>query len=462
MKSDTLAESLLHEIWKDHTRFLTGHPLLSDGSPVAIIHQGDYNDHRGGPDFMNSEIALDGMRIKGDIELHKTVSDWDEHGHSDDKNYSQVILHVVLDADIEEMQHTSPKVPVLILRNNLAFDQRPFWQELFEKRFARSPELPCFPHNISIPMKFKTKVISQMGEARLDERIARIMNGNENPISDEFILNKVYEFVFDALGYSENRAPFVELSQLLPRSLLQKIRAKENANELHAIFEALYFGTSGLLLKPQKEFDEDVNEYLLDLSAKWEALKVDYNISVYLAENDWAFFRVRPLNTPYRRIALAAVLARKYFSRIDYSIQEDFNYEIGDSPFWEKHTSFKQSLDVPHALLGDERKRAIVLNVILPAKIAIETEHAKRKGEMQEKIQATIKPLRKEWAEYPSRSSAQYINVIEQELLESENIRHTVGEQGALYLYRNFCTAKRCSECPVGERLMAKGWKPLR
>jgi len=259
MKSDTLAESLLHEIWKDHSRFLIPKPLLSDGTPITIIHGGDYNDHRGGPDFPNAEIALDGMIIKGDIELHRNLNDWNHHGHSDDKNYSQVILHVVLDADAEELQQAQQRVPVLILRDNLAFDQRTFWQELFEKKFARAPELPCFPHNLSIPMKLKSKVIRQMGEARLDERIARITNGIDN-ISDESILHRVYELVLDALGYSENRTPFVELARALSRPLLQKIREKENTNDLHAIFEALYFGTAGLLLKPQEEFTLDVND----------------------------------------------------------------------------------------------------------------------------------------------------------------------------------------------------------
>jgi hypothetical protein len=461
MKPETMKESLLHEIWKDHSRFLVPQPLISDGSPVTIIHAGNYNDHRGGPDFPDAEIALEGIRIKGDIELHRNLSDWNHHGHSGDKNYSRVILHIVLDADAEELYQAQPKVPVLILRDNLAFDQRTFWQELFEKKFARVPELPCFPHNISIPMKLKSKVIRQMGESRLDERVARITNGVDTR-TDESILGRVYELVFDALGYSENRTPFIELARTLPRSLLQKIRGQENANDLHAIFEALYFGTAGLLLKPHQEFSLDVNDYLLDLSAKWEALKVDYDISEQLAEHDWAFFRVRPLNTPYRRIALAAVLAKKYFSRGDFSLQDEIEYELANSPFWEKHTSFKQSLDEPHALLGDERKRAIILNVILPARIAMETEHAKRKAFPQEKIQSAIKPLRKEWAQYPSRASAQYLHVIGQELLESEHLSSTLGEQGALYLFRNYCTANRCAECPVGERLIEKGWKPLR
>jgi len=462
MKSETLAESLLHEIWKDHSRFLIERPLLSDGSPIVIINRGEFNDHRGGPDFLNAEIAIDGMRIKGDIELHKTVSDWDDHGHSEDKRYSQVILHVVLDADMEELSQATPKVPVLILRDNLAFDQRTFWQELFEKKFSRAPELPCFPHNLSVSMKFKSKVILQMGEARLDERVLRIIGETPGPITDEILLDRVYELVLDALGYSENRTPFVELSRLLPRSLLQNIRGRENPEDLHSIFEALYLGISGLLTPPKQEFGAEVNDYILDIASKWEALKIDYKISDRLAENDWAFFRIRPLNSPFRRIALAAVLARKYFSRMDYSVQEDFEYDLGDSSFWEKHTSFKQSLAEPHALLGDERLHAIMLNVILPSRIAVEAEHARSKGQIQEKIQAIVKPLRQEWAEYPSRTSAQYLDVIEQELLESEHIRSTIGEQGALYLFRNFCTANRCMDCPVGGKLFEKGWKPLR
>jgi hypothetical protein len=461
MKSEIVAEALLHEIWKDHSKFLLAQPLLSDGTPIMIINPGDLNDRRGGPDFPNAEIAIDGLRITGDIELHKNLNDWSRHGHTADKKYSQVILHIVLDADIDELQQAEPKVPVLILRDNLVFDQRSFWQELFERKFARVPELPCFPHNLSVPMKLKSKVLSQMGEARLDERIARITGGMES-IHNEIVLDRVYELVFDALGYSENRAPFVELAKSLPRALLQKIRVKEHPNDFHTIFEALYFGTAGLLRKPQQEFNANVNEYLLDLSAKWEALKIDYDIVEVLAEHDWAFFRIRPLNTPYRRIALAAVLARKYFSQEHYSLQDQISYELGDSPFWEKHTSFKQFLDEPHALLGDERKRAIVLNVILPARIAIEIEQAKRKGVVLEKIQQIMKPLRKEWSEYPSRSSAQYLNIIEQELIESERIASTLDEQGALYLFRNYCTQRRCNECPIGGRLMENGWKPLR
>jgi hypothetical protein len=457
MKRDSLAESLMHEIWKDHSTFLIMHPLLSDGSPVIIIHAGDYNDHRGGPDFLNAEIALDGVRIKGDIELHKSLEDWEHHGHSGDANYSQVILHVVLDSDQEEFHGAIPKVPLLILRDNLAFDQRVFWKELFEKQYARSPELPCFPHNLSTPMKFKKKMLDRMGEARLDERISRVSVENG---SEEALHNKVYELTFDALGYSENRKPFITLSRFVSRTLLQKIRDQESEDELLSIYEALYFGTAGLIHKPSDEYDNDVNEYLLDISAKWEALKIDYSISEKLAEYDWAFFRIRPLNTPYRRIALASVLATKYFSRPDYSVREEMDYKLGDSSFWERHTSFKSHLSEPHALLGEERMRAITLNVVLPARMVNEKGNLQRKGLDDQKVLTALRPLRKQWADFPSRASAAYLGVIEQELLEGEHISTTIAEQGALFLHRNYCTALRCSECPVGIKLSEKDWKP--
>ncbi|MEI8135276.1 MAG: DUF2851 family protein [bacterium] len=461
MRTENIAESILHELWQEHSKYLIAQPLLSDGTPFTIINSGTYNDRSAGPDFTEAEIAVDGLRILGDIELHRSLKDWDHHGHTGDPNYSQVILHVVLDADLEELEQADPKIPVCVLRDNFSFDQRTFWRELIERKYARSPELPCFPHNLSVPLKLKYKLIEQMAQSRLDERVGRIVSAEEI-FSDELLLERVYELVCDALGYSENRVPMVKLSQALPRSLLQQIRRNEPSNDLLKYFEALFFGTAGLLVKPSAEYNDDVNEYVIDLAARWEALKIDYQITEILSEYDWAFFRVRPLNTPYRRIAAAALLAFRFFSRQDFDISEELDLEIGGLPFWEMHTSFKHALDAPHLLVGSERLNAIVVNVTLPARIAQIESQAMRNSLDLNKIKSVSKELRKEWSEFPSRSSAQYLRVIEQELLEGESASTTEQEQGALFLHRNYCTALRCSECPVGNRLILHGWKPLR
>lgn len=436
----TLPESLLQLLWKEHPHYLTAEPKLNDGTPITIISAGEHNEHRGGPDFLGGKIALDGVILFGDIEIHRNHDDWQKHDHAGDANYSQVILHVVHEFD-EDAEIKPPNIPTLVLKENLDFRQRQFWQELFEKHYARSPELPCFPHNLSVPMKLKRKVIAKMSAARLDELVARY-----DATSKEKLLSTVYERVLDALGYSENRDPMKALASILPRELLIEIREQENKDSLESIFEALFFGASGLLMKPSAEFTDDVNEYLLDLGARWNALQVSYPIAATLAESDWAFFRIRPLNTPYRRIALAAALAAKYFSRTDFSIYKEIDYEIGNT-FWMMRTSFKSTLDAPHSLLGTERRRAIHLNVIMPARIAASLSDKKR----------TVNDLRNEWLSLHSDASAKYINVIEQELLEGEKINTVAGEQGALMLHRNFCLNRRCNECPVGERLIEKG-----
>jgi hypothetical protein len=433
---DSLSELLLQSIWKDHARFLVSKPKLSDQSPITILSAGTHNTMRGGPDFLSAEIVLDGLKIKGDIELHKEAGHWGDHSHDEDKRYSSVILHVVLDNDAEER---SPNIPTLILRDNLNFLHKELWSALFEKRYARAPELYCFPHNLSVPMKFKRTVLAKMGDARLDELVARYKTG-----SQEELLDKVYERVLDALGYSENREPFKALAEILPRKLLQEIRKKESKANLPSIYEALFFGASGLLSWQSAEFTSEVNEYLLDLNAHWNALQITYPLVQTLSESDWAFFRIRPANSPYRRVALAAALAEKYFSHSGFSVNEEIHYDIGNE-FWMKRTSFRSELAEYQSLLGEERKLAIRLNVILPARIA-STRDERRAKELCE-----------EWKALGSRSSAKYAEVIEQELLESDSIRTTGDEQGALFLYRNYCTQRRCSECPIGERLMKKG-----
>src|SRR5579883_1380221 len=128
--TDSIRESLLQQMWREPKRYLVSMPRLTDGTVIEILHPGEFNDHRGGPDFLGGEIVVDGLRIKGDIELHRSTSDWNAHGHTDDPKYFQVVLHVVMDHD----EAFEPRMPTLILRDNLSFDERSFWQELFERR----------------------------------------------------------------------------------------------------------------------------------------------------------------------------------------------------------------------------------------------------------------------------------------------------------------------------------------
>lgn len=449
-----IPESFLREIWKDHEHFLVAPVLLADGSSIGVLDCGVENNHRGGPDFLAARIAMDGIQLTGDVELHITPDGWHAHEHDGDARYSNVILHVVLE-DSEE--HGGPPVPKLILRDNLVFNRADLWDALFRKLYDRSPELPCFPHNILVPMRFKRKVLEQFGNARLEELIDRVTLPDTEITSEAQMLERVYQLTMDALGYSQNREPFRELSALLPILRLRFVRNSFSENT-SVTFEALFFGVAGLLPKPSLAFDAATNEYLLELNARWNAIQQSLRFPEVLAEHEWAFFRIRPANSPHRRLALAAALAEKYFSREDWDFRTAFfengpMVNVGDRPYWESHTSFASGLPSGQSLLGEERASAIWLNVILPARIAkLRTEPERAQHRQQERA------LIEAWGSARTQASAKYLSVIEQELLEGESVSTVRSEQGALLLQRNFCQKLRCSECPIGHRLIEKGW----
>jgi len=65
---------------------------------LQILSPGEFNVHEG-PDFLESAILLEGNIIVGDIEIHKSASDWINHNHSRNLAYNNVCLHIVLNND---------------------------------------------------------------------------------------------------------------------------------------------------------------------------------------------------------------------------------------------------------------------------------------------------------------------------------------------------------------------------
>jgi hypothetical protein len=127
--------------------------------------------------------------------------------------------------------------------------------------------------------------------------------------------------------------------------------------------------------------------------------------------------------------------------------------------FWEQRTSFGVKLEAPAALMGEERREAIVLNVLLPARMARLKSAERIHGLVIDRAKLEDQ-LRTEWGGRRTRTSARYSKTIQQELLEGERVNTVRSEQGALMLTRNFCERSRCSECPIGRQLIERGWRP--
>ena len=94
-----MTERLLQYIWQ-FQYYNASNLITVDGDIVQINYQGIFNTNQG-PDFLEGKIKVNDTTWAGNIELHIKSSDWNLHKHSDDKNYNNIILHVVWENDIE-------------------------------------------------------------------------------------------------------------------------------------------------------------------------------------------------------------------------------------------------------------------------------------------------------------------------------------------------------------------------
>lgn len=74
--------------------------ILTDGRVVQVLSPGRLNPHEG-PDYLEMALLIDGKVYIGDAEFHKKSSLWLSHNHTENLNYQSVILHIVLENDIE-------------------------------------------------------------------------------------------------------------------------------------------------------------------------------------------------------------------------------------------------------------------------------------------------------------------------------------------------------------------------
>ncbi len=109
-----MTERLLQYIWQ--LQYFNKHEMLTfEGERLSILHPGTLNQNQG-PDFLDSKIEVGNTIWAGNIELHILSSDWNNHKHSDDKNYRNVILHVVWQDDAQ----LHLPFPVLELQNKVS------------------------------------------------------------------------------------------------------------------------------------------------------------------------------------------------------------------------------------------------------------------------------------------------------------------------------------------------------
>lgn len=245
-----------------------------------------------------------------------------------------------------------------------------------------------------------------------------------------------YLLYFRTLGDRQNQQAYLSLARRVPYKTVLRERLAP-----HAV-EALLFGASGLLeLYPH-------DDYTLDLRRNFEYLSAKYDIEP-MEPSDWVLSEIRPANHPALRLAQAAeffaqdefVMERAMACRTEGDIRRLFCIEASD--YWRTHHTPGIAGDDRPKRLGAFKANIIGINLVSVLQFAYGSytgSEALRDSALSllEKLPAEDNRYMRGW---------QGAGVV---------IRNAFESQALLQLATEYCAAKRCTECPVGRRILDK------
>jgi hypothetical protein len=465
-----ISEAVLAAIWNEQS-YLRGPMWCCDGEPVAVVYRGRWTAGSG-PDFESAILSLGegGSRlITGSVEMHLQCGDWWAHGHDRDPRYNSVALHVVLRPNGARpvTRADGVSVPTLVLADYITLPT----SELLERvtplvgGVGTLSEEPCWKRTENWPTNRLLEPIEAAGDARLRSKATALeadLHVLDSP-DDVF-----YEGLMDALGYSANREPMRALASALPISQLLLLPLGKELADRVRILESVLLGGAGLLPSQRPglgEMDWESAQYAEEVEALW-----DSHSHLLTAPRDgvpnleWNTERVRPANSPTRRLAAAArILARLLWE--EGGMLGPFLRARGDTPaalgktwtrlltvqgdgYWGAHSDFGRELGDSArskeeiALVGSSRASDIVVNILLPLMLAL--------GDFKNELKLGDRAAQV-YAVYPKLDENRITKQMAEEALgpRKKAINTARRQQGLIHLYRLYCEARRCYECPL-------------
>ena len=421
-------EELLQYVWQH--RLWSAYGLkTNDGLDIKVIDPGLLN-HDSGPDFFNAKIKIGDQLWVGNIEMHVRATDWKRHNHDKDKAYDSVILHVVEKDDCPVFRSNGERIPQCELKVSPHFGER------YRQLILQDNELPCAS---IIPELSKLDIVSwteALAFERLHGKSDRIIN-----LLDLFSgswEDVCYVTLARNLGFGINGDAFERLARRTPLHLISK-----HSDSLLQI-EALLLGQAGLLSDDVKENDP----YFQHLKTEYSFLANKFSLTPMEGCN-WKFFRIRPQNFPYRRIAMLAQLLHNGFRLFNDIVEtEDVKklrelFKIELTGYWATHFSFGKPSGVNSAALSDSAIDIVLINTVAPLLYV----YGEKTGsyEMTERAVALLEDIR------PEKNSI--VSHFGSHGLKADS---ALTSQALIQLRREYCEPRKCLYCRIGHRLLSK------
>lgn len=425
-----MTERLLQFIWQ-FQYFNKSELTTTTDEPVQILFAGQHNTNQG-PDFLDAKIRIGKTTWAGTVELHIKTSDWVKHNHQKDKNYNNVILHVVWEDDTSTLRQAQSSVlkndiPVVELKGRVSKILLQRYEELMDS----SSFIPSEKSIHLVP----DIVWKSWKDRLLVERLLRKANVVETSLQ---LNNYHWEETFWWLlarnfGMKVNADAFEAIAQ----SISVKILAKHKS-QIHQL-EALMLGQAGLL---EKKFSE---EYPKLLQKEYRFLQNKYKLKP--VPLPFHFLRMRPGNFPTIRLTQLAMLISEsahLFSKIKEadSVKEVSKwFDVTANDYWHYHYRFDETSAFKKKKLGATMIDNIIINTIAPVLFAYGNYHDEDK----------YKDKALKWLEQTAAESNSITKGFQKLGIENKT---AFDSQALIELKNEYCSKKRCLECGVGNVLL--------
>lgn len=415
-------------IWQYRLWSVGDMSVTVDGQPLTVIDPGRLNTDAG-PDFFNAKVKIAGQTWVGNVEIHVRASDWFRHHHDADPAYDSVILHVVEKDDLEIHRCDGSVIPQVVMPFAANFSR------LYDE-FVNNPasRLACSSSLSELPPILVTSWIEALAFERINAKAERILDLVEQSAGDWE--QACFVTLARTLGFGVNNDAFERLARSLPLQFLGK-----HSDSLLSI-EALLFGQAGLLDQPSGEnayLERLKNEYAF-LANKFQLRAPD--IAIKMA-------RMRPQNSPHRRLALLAQFCHGGFRLMSdmaavTTVDEARNlFNVRLSGFWASHYNFNSPADSDLKILSRSSVDTVIINTVVPLSVAFfrfngDYSRAERAIAMLDDIK-------------PENNS-----VVELFVKAGLKCRDAFTSQALIQLRREYCDTHKCLYCRFGHQMLSQ------
>ena len=431
-----MTERLLQFIWQfGHFNF---HELrLETGETLQILSPGEFNTYQG-PDFLWGSVRIDDTLWVGNIELHLSASDWQKHAHGSDKQYDNVILHVVWENDLPQGQDHLPgerNIPLLVLQPRVP----KLFLGKYEEWMTNRSFIPCERQVKEIGASLWQEWKQDLLKIRLQRKtrlIAEYLQQNNHDWEET-----AWWLLARNFGYKVNTGIFEAVARSLPLRLLSRHRDRPDQ------LEALLFGQAGLLKQHFKA------AYPQALQKEFQFLRNKYGLRP--VHEPVHFLRMRPSNFPTIRLSqLAGVLQGAFplMSRIreaDSPAELEDLFSIAASEFWDRQYTLGESREqegegtLTQKKLGTDMKGSILINTLAPLLFAY--------GSLHQEEHCRDKAV--QWLQDAHTENNSIIAGWAGLGVTTDN---AADSQALLELKDRYCNVRKCLECSIGKSLLGR------